>query len=85
MRHDKHHPSYTTFDNISQGAFVLEIGIWNLVLVCYLEFVIWNLSPRIAFFSSRKPSTVNRCHPGSISLPFDIAFFTMDITDTQGG
>jgi hypothetical protein len=50
MRHDKHHPSYTTFDNIS-GDFdqneeiaiskelsfrTLEFGAWNL-------FVIWNL------------------------------------------
>jgi len=31
-----------------KGAFVLEIGIWSLEFVCYLEFGIWNLSLRIA-------------------------------------
>jgi hypothetical protein len=32
-----------------QGAFVLEIGIWNLDIVCFLEFGIWNFSLLIAF------------------------------------
>jgi hypothetical protein len=34
-----------------RGAFVLEIGIWNLVLVWDLEFVIWDLSLPIAFIN----------------------------------
>ena len=40
----------------------MEIGIWNLGIVCYLEFVIWNLSLTIASSLpvNRKPSTVNR-------------------------
>jgi hypothetical protein len=39
-----------TIKMLLQGAFVLEIGIWNLDIVCYLEFGIWNLSLRIAVF-----------------------------------
>jgi hypothetical protein len=35
-----------------KGAFVLEIGIWNLDIVCYLEFGIWNLSPINALSST---------------------------------
>ena len=42
-----------------QGAFVLEIGILNLDIVCYLEFGICDLSLRIAF-SDRHPQTVYR-------------------------
>jgi hypothetical protein len=45
-----------------QGAFVLEIGIWNLGFVWDLVLVIWNLSLTIASSLpvNRKPSTVNR-------------------------
>jgi hypothetical protein len=53
-----------TKKKVLPGAFVLEIGIWNLDIVCNLEFGIWNLSLRIASFIpvNPKPSIVDRFH-----------------------
>jgi hypothetical protein len=46
-----------------QGASVLEIGIWNLDIVCYLEFEIWNFSPINTFLppSALRPEPYADC------------------------